>query len=155
MALTQQKAREILFQLLYSHDFFSDEDDSEIVNFVMKEFFIARKAVKIILEQRSNVIAHLESIDEVIKTSSLSYEFHRIPKVELSVLRLAIYEMMYLPAVPPKVSIAEAIRLTRKFSTQESSSFVNAILDKFYKSQVKETAQAQQEDEQQTPVLIG
>jgi N utilization substance protein B len=121
----------------------------------MKEFCVPRKAVRELLGQRAQISLHLTEIDEKIRSHSLSYDFHRIPKVELNVLRLAIFEMMYLPTVPPKVSIAEAIRLTRKYSTSESSSFVNAILDKFYKTEVKETPTERQEDEQQTTVSIG
>lgn len=144
MALSQQKSREILFQLLFSHDF-SDVDDEELCEFVMQQFYVTRRAVKEILVQRKQILEHLAEIDAKIASYSQSYEFHRIPKVELNVLRLAIYEMLYVPSLPPKVSIAEAIRLTRKYSTAESSSFINALLDALYKAELKDTTAVGQE----------
>jgi transcription antitermination protein NusB len=60
------------------------------------------------------------------------------------VLRLALYEMLHDDQIPPKVAIAEAIRLSRKFSTPESSSFINAILDAIYKSSQGEQANVKQ-----------
>ena len=66
-------------------------------------------------------------------------------------LRLAVYEMLYLSSLPPKVSIAEAIRLTRKYSTAESSSFINAVLDAIYQTEIMETAAEAQEDELSLP----
>lgn len=144
MALSQQKSREILFQLLFSHDF-SDVDDEELCEFVMQQFYVTRRAVKEIFVQRKQILEHLVEIDAKIASYSQSYEFRRIPKVELNVLRLAIYEMLYVPSLPPKVSIAEAIRLTRKYSTAESSSFINALLDALYKAELKDTTAVGQE----------
>lgn len=156
MALSQQKSREILFQLLFSNDFSAVEDD-EIVEFIMNEFFVTRKSVREILDQRRLIEEHMVDIDAKIVEYSKSYEFHRIPKVELNVLRLAIYEMLYLPSLPPKVSIAEAIRLTRKYSTAESSSFINAVLDAMYQTEIKEkdAAPVGQEDELLLPLSNG
>jgi N utilization substance protein B len=152
MALSQQKSREILFQILFSLDFTQEEDD-ELNEFMMKEYFVSRRAIREIMEERRKIFSHLTDVDEKIVRYSNSYEFHRIPKVELNVLRLAMYEMIYNPSVPPKVSIAEAIRLTRKFSTQESASYVNAVLDALYKAEMKDKQGVGQEDELSVPVL--
>ncbi len=76
-----------------------------------------------------NILLKLEEIDALITRFSLSYQFDRIARVEKNVLRLGVYELCFSESMPPKVAIAEAIRLTRKFSTAESSSFVNAVLD--------------------------
>jgi N utilization substance protein B len=152
MALSQQKCREILFQILFSHDF-SAVDEEEVTEFMMKEFFITRKAVRDILAQKTEIEGHLPEIDAKITSFSKSYEFNRIPKVELNVLRLAVYEMLYLSSLPPKVSIAEAIRLTRKYSTAESAAFINAVLDAIYQTEILETAAAGQEHELSLPAL--
>ena len=145
MALSQQKSREILFQILFSHDF-SDVDDEEICEFIMQQFYVTRRAVRDLLAEEKKIWQHLAEIDARIARYSQSYEPHRIPKVELNVLRLAIYEMLYLPSLPPKVSIAEAIRLTRKYSTAESSSFINALLDAMYKAELKDTTVVGQDE---------
>ena len=64
---------------------------------------------------------------------SLNYDFDRIQTVTKNILRLAVFELFFDPSIPPKVAIAEAIRLSRKFSTPESAAFVNALLDHLYR----------------------
>ena len=151
MALSQQKRREILFQLLFSHDFI-EVDDDESNEFMMKEFFITRKAAREILQDVKVIASHMQDVDAKIAAYSKSYEFHRIPKIELNILRLAVYEMLYVPSLPPKVSIAEAIRLARKYSTAESSSFINAVLDAIFQTESKTTDAGEPEHELSIPV---
>lgn len=135
MAFSQQKFREIVFQLLFSQDFLQMEE--EMVDFMMEQLFVTKKTIYLAQEKWKEIVAHLSEIDEVIALYSSSYEISRIAKVEKNVLRLGVYELLYEPDLPPKVVIAEAIRLARKFSTAESSSFVNAVLDALFQSREK------------------
>lgn len=75
-------------------------------------------------------IEHLKEIDEIIRTHTKNWKFHRIAAVDRSILRLAIYEMLYRMDIPPVVSINEAVEIAKKFSTADSGKFVNGILDK-------------------------
>ena len=75
----------------------------------------------------------LSEIDQMISETAKEYEFDRIPRVERNLLRLGVYEIYFSKTVPPKVAITEAIRLAKKFSSAESGSFINAILDALYK----------------------
>ncbi len=75
-------------------------------------------------------IEHLEEIDEAIRERAQNWEFKRIAKIELAVLRLAVFEMLYRNDIPPIVSINEAIDLSKEFSGPDSRRFVNGILDK-------------------------
>lgn len=84
-------------------------------------------------ERKELIRAKLEEIDQKITAASSSYSFDRIPRIERNILRLGIFELFYDPSLPPKVAIAEAIRLTRKYATPEGGTFVNAILDSLYK----------------------
>ncbi|MCX6986717.1 MAG: transcription antitermination factor NusB [Chlamydiae bacterium] len=152
MAISQQKRREILFQLLFSFDFTRVEDD-DLNEFIMKEFFVSRSSVREMLDEIKQIAIHLTDLDAKITTYSIAYELHRIPKVELNILRLAIYEMLHIPSLPPKVSIAEAIRLTRKYATMESASFINAVLDAIFQSEIKETVVEGSINELPIPVL--
>ena len=68
-----------------------------------------------------------EELDEVINTYSKGWKTNRLPKVNLAILRLAIYEMKYLDNVPQSVSINEAVELAKKYTIDESK-FVNGIL---------------------------
>lgn len=75
------------------------------------------------------VIEHIEAIDEQIKAHAANWTFARIAKVDLSVLRLAIYELLHRRDIPPIVSINEAIELGKIFSNPDSKRFINGILD--------------------------
>ncbi len=133
MALPPQKFREIVFQLLYSHDM-SKTNDDDMLRLMMAELAVTKQIVTAAQTRMRAVIAHQSEIDDLIAAASLSYAFERIPSVERNILRLGVFEMVFDKEVPPKAALAEAIRLARKFSTPESASFVNAILDNIYKS---------------------
>ncbi|MBS0626457.1 MAG: transcription antitermination factor NusB [Verrucomicrobia bacterium] len=132
MALPPQKFREIVFQILFSRDFDPDEG-GEIVPFLMNELKVTRRAM-LDAEGKANLILNrLPEIDGKIGPASTEYTFERISRVEKSILRLGTYEILHDSTIPPKVAIAEAIRLCRKFGTPESANFVNAILDTIYR----------------------
>lgn len=138
MALPPQKMREIVFQLLYSHDTGRSEELSSVA-LLMKELQMARSSVYQAMGKASSILQSLEEIDATITETVHSYAFDRIQSVERNILRLAIFELMIDKTVPPKVAISEAMRLARKFSTPESANFVNAILDNIYKGMLGET----------------
>jgi N utilization substance protein B len=139
MAIPQKKMREIVFQLLYSSERgYSDEQD--LIELIMKELAVTKSIVRQALEKVYLIQNHKSEIDAAISKTSQSYTFDRIQSVEINILRLAVYELLIESITPPKVIIAEAMRLARKFGTPESASFINAILDNMYKSQQGETA---------------
>jgi len=76
------------------------------------------------------VIAHAVEIDAQIKTLAQNWEFERIAKIDLAILRLAMFEMKYRKDIPPVVSINEAIDLSKQFSNVDSKRFINGILDR-------------------------
>ncbi len=69
-------------------------------------------------------------IDSLINRFSEHWRIPRMPKIDRNVLRLAIYELVYLRSIPPPVTINEAVGLAKKYSTEESGSFINGILDR-------------------------
>jgi len=141
MALPVQKFREIVFQMLYSYDL-GHPDDESILNLLSKELEVTKKAVKEVQARVHTIRSHLKEIDALITKASKSYEFERIQSVERNILRLGAFEILHDPAIPPKVAIAEALRLARKFSTKESATFINAVLDALYKSSQGEKVDA-------------
>jgi N utilization substance protein B len=80
-------------------------------------------------------ILNQADIDGTIKTLALNWEFERIAKIDLAILRLAIYEMKHRKDIPPVVSINEAIDLSKQFSNLDAKRFINGILDR-YKGQI-------------------
>jgi N utilization substance protein B len=132
MPLPPQKFREIVFQVLYSRTYDAC-DAEETALMLMAELKVTKKSVLQARERAEQIGAKLPEIDCEIALASTEYSFDRISRVEKTILRLALYEILSDPSIPPRVAIAEAIRLTRKFGTPESAHFVNAILDKIYK----------------------
>ena len=74
------------------------------------------------------VIVHLAKIDEVLKRLSVGWELQRQPAVDRNILRMAIFEILFLDYIPASVSINEAVDLAKKYSTAESGRFVNGVL---------------------------
>lgn len=86
------------------------------------------------IELYHGVLEHQKELDEIISSFSRSWKINRIPKVNISILRLAIYEMKYVDDVPDSVAINEAVELCKKYSSKEDSSFVNGILGSYSRS---------------------
>ena len=78
----------------------------------------------------TGVLAHQGEVDERISRHLENYELHRLAVVDRNVLRLAIYEMLHRGDIPPVVSINEAIEVAKRYGAEESSRFVNGILDR-------------------------
>ncbi len=76
------------------------------------------------------VIEHIADLDARIKGLAHNWEFERIAKIDLAILRLAMFEMLYRKDVPPVVSINEAIDLSKQFSNADAKRFINGILDR-------------------------
>jgi N utilization substance protein B len=76
------------------------------------------------------VIEHVGDIDARIRALAQNWEFDRIAKIDLAILRVAIFEMLYRRDIPPVVSINEAIDLSKQFSNADAKRFINGILDR-------------------------
>jgi N utilization substance protein B len=75
-------------------------------------------------------IEKMPEVDAKIRTLADNWDFERLAVVDRNIMRLAIYEMLFCPEIPPVVSINEAIEIAKKFSTAESGKFVNGLLDR-------------------------
>ena len=82
-------------------------------------------------ELANGTIEHIGEVDDVIKEHARNWDFKRIARVDLAILRLAIYEMLHRRDIPPVVSINEAIDLSKSFSIPDAKRFINGILDQF------------------------
>ena len=133
MPVAKKKFREMVFQLLYSHNL-SESGRDDMVPMMREQLNVPRSALHQAHERMLDVLKHQGEFDHLIQEASQEYEVERIQRVEMNILRLSLYEMIYDDQVPPKVAISEALRLGKKFSTPESVKFLNAILDSIYKS---------------------
>jgi N utilization substance protein B len=75
-------------------------------------------------------VVHQQTIDKAIESVTTNWALHRMPIIDLCILRSATYELFYLVDIPPAVSINEAIELAKTYSTDDSPRFINGVLDK-------------------------
>jgi N utilization substance protein B len=87
------------------------------------------KAYAFASELVNGVIAHLADIDGRIAEKSKHWSMARMARVDLNILRLAVFELLYRPDIPKNVTMNEAIEVAKKFGAEDSASFVNGILD--------------------------
>ena len=80
---------------------------------------------------------HLDEMDTLIKKHSKNWNFERITIIDRLILRMSLAEMLFEDEVPPKVSITEGVEIAKQFSTSDSSSFINGIMDAVYNDLVK------------------
>ena len=86
------------------------------------------------LELVKGTTAHLAAIDTILQNTSKNWQLHRMPVVDLSILRCATYEILYIDDIDPATSINEAIEIAKSYSTPDSPKFINGILDNIQKS---------------------
>lgn len=86
----------------------------------------------------SGVAEHAAELDEYIAKYARGWRFERISLVASAIMRLAMYEIMYMPDIPHSVAINEAVELTGKYDEPETAKFVNGILGSFLRQEVKE-----------------
>ncbi len=124
----RREGRELALQMLYAYDIIHGEVRDTLRGF--REGVEAPQKVRDFAEALVNGVQdHLTDIDAAIKARSKNWSLSRMPRVDLAIMRLAAYELMFMPDIPKKVTINEAIEIAKKFGDKESPSFVNGILD--------------------------
>lgn len=83
----------------------------------------------------AGIAAHIEAIDETIVKHAANWSLKRMATIDRNIMRLAIFELLYVPEMPPKVVINEAIEMAKKYGDKDSGKFVNGIIDKINKTE--------------------
>ena len=125
--------REAVLQGLYALEI-SGEERSKILNDILGRRDYDSKMKNFITTLFDSSIDHKNWCEEQIKSRLNNWEFDRVALLDRLLLILAISEIHFIEDVPPKVSISEAIEIAKLYSTEESSSFVNGVLDNVYKT---------------------
>ena len=128
MTLDPHKKRELVFLLLFSFDMGQIVPSNDVVDLVKDECKVAKKYVLEAMARAEIILKAREECDKRIEHVCKDYKIARIQSVERNILRLAIFEIVIEGTLPPKVVFAEAKRLAKKFSTEESVNFVHALL---------------------------
>jgi transcription antitermination protein NusB len=133
----RRRARELTLQFLYQYDTLTEFSPEDINIDETLGFFWATKEVPLeddIREFSDRLIVgachNIGGIDEIIERYSEHWRLSRMSRIDRNILRMAIYELVYLRDIPPPVTINEAVELAKKYGTEESGAFVNGILDR-------------------------
>lgn len=122
-------SREVALKILYQIDMTGGAPADVLPLFY--EHFDIPGAVRPFAERLVyGVCSNREEIDRRIVATSEHWRLERMPVVDRNVLRIAVFEMLYCPDIPPKVSINEAIDLAKSYGSEDSGAFINGILDK-------------------------
>ena len=159
--MTRRELREHCFKMLFSADFYptqeeaiaqldqyfqspEEEDvDTEGVLQVLHKVELKTEDSEYLQARTANIMEKIPEIDEKLNQAAAGWKTKRMGKVELTILRLALYEMKYDSAVPVKVAVNEAVELAKKFGGKDSPSFVNGILAKFIPEETPSEKEAQ------------
>jgi transcription antitermination protein NusB len=127
-------SRTIAMQSLFEWDFNGQKDELDgIVNNHIAEFSGASEETAFIFELAHGVVKNLKAIDEIITKHAPEWPMDQVPPVDRNVLRMGVFELIFLKQVPPKVAINEAVELAKTFGGESSGKFVNGVLGALFK----------------------
>ena len=130
--MTRRELRENVFKMLFRVEFHEEGEMPEQLGLLDEELDNIKEEDAAYMNQKcSDIISKIAEIDEAINASTTGWKTTRMGKVDLSIIRLAVYEIKYEEDVPAKVAINEAVELAKLYGTDNSASFVNGVLAKF------------------------
>ena len=148
--MTRSNARELAVHLIYGRVFTGEEPQTVVSTRLQKDYYkLLSQENEVYIERPSRaqqvyldtvvtgVANREEELDALIQKFSIGWDISRISKLTRSVMQLALYEIQYMDDIPTGVAIAEAVRIAKKYDTDETGSFVNGILGAFARSLTK------------------
>ena len=127
----RRELREHIFRLLFRSDFFPEEEMKEQEAFYIE--YLAdpeQKEVDYIVQKTEKIMAMISELDTMVNEHSVGWQTERMGKVDLTIIRLAVYEMKYDDDIPVSVAINEAVELAKRYGSENSPAFINGVLAK-------------------------
>lgn len=138
--MRRREQREHIFKLLFMTEFNSEEEMSEQLSLYFESLDeLSEKDQEYMRKKYGHVLEKLDEIDRLLNETSKGWKTKRMSRVDLTALRLAVYELKFDEDVPTGVAINEAVELAKRFGGETSGSFVNGILGKIANGGTKET----------------
>jgi len=134
----RSRGREVALQVLYQVEQNAGISPEEIHRFIVRRLLEDRKLYEFTESLTAGVKEHQAELDAMISQVAENWRLDRMAAIDRNILRLGAYEMLYCPEVPAKVAINEALELAKRYSTAQSSRFVNGILDRVLQWQTEE-----------------
>ena len=139
----RSRGREVALQVLYQIEQNSGFKAADVRRFIDRRLLGDEKLVEFTLELIAGIKEHQAELDETIRQVAENWRLDRMAAIDRNILRLGAYEMLHRPEVPAKVAINEALELAKRYSTAQSSRFVNGILDKVFQVKAPDSAGAE------------
>ena len=136
----RSRGREVALQVLYQVEQNPGMSPEEIRRFIQRRLLEDRKLCEFTEGLIDGVKEHQARIDAMISQVAENWRLDRMAAIDRNILRLGAYEMLFCPEVPAKVAINEALELAKRYSTAQSSRFVNGILDRVLQCQIQEAS---------------
>ncbi|MBW1799280.1 MAG: transcription antitermination factor NusB [Deltaproteobacteria bacterium] len=127
----RRRARELAIQVLF-HLEFSPGNQNDSFDLICENFSPPEDIRLFSQELVRGIYGKKRELDRLIRESSKHWRLERMSYVDRNILRLAVFEILHMEDIPPKVSIDEAVELGKKYGTEESGAFINGILDFIY-----------------------
>jgi N utilization substance protein B len=124
----RRKGRELALQVLYQLEI-TEEQSARALQDFWESFESGPPAREFARSLVDGVIERRAEIDALIAAASENWRVERLSRIDLNVLRIAVYEMTTSPPLPIEIAVDEAVEIARKFGTRESAAFVNGVLD--------------------------
>lgn len=131
----RRASRETAMKLLYQLEIQKD-DKSEQIDMALEDENLTDNDKKYIRSVIDGVNENTTLIDSIIEKNSMGWKISRFSKIDLSILRISIYEILYRDDIPFSVSVNEAVELAKRYSNEDSGAFVNGLLAKVTKSDI-------------------
>ena len=126
--MTRHQIREHLFKLVYMAPFSEESAEEQCEKYLALESGASEEESRYIETRLENILALTEEIDKALAGTAKGWRIDRMSRVDLAILRLAVYELRYDPSIPDGVAINEAVELAKEYGGDESPAFINGIL---------------------------
>jgi transcription antitermination factor NusB len=133
----RRRSRELAVQVLFHLEFGSD-DPGEAFDIICDSFESPASIRSFSRDLVLGVCEEKEHLDSLIASASKHWRLDRMPFLDKCILRMAVFEILLMEDIPPKVSIDEAVEIGKRFGGNDSSGFINGVLDNIYSSLVRE-----------------
>lgn len=129
--MTRRQIREQIFQILFRAEFHPKEEFEEQMELAIQKERATEEELLYIEKKSQDIAEKIEQIDEMINNRAKGWKTSRMGKVDVTLLRLAVYEISFEEDIPLGVAINEAVELAKRYGTDDSPAFINGVLSKF------------------------
>ena len=127
MSMSRNRLRELTFQLVYQYDFYPEEERAEQIRlFTEAQEDLSEEDRTVLSDRAAKVYAQIPELDKEIAENTSGWKLNRMSRVDLSMIRLALYEMRFDDEVPVKVAINEAVELAKLYGGDSSPQFTSS-----------------------------